>query len=151
MLRHFNSSFVRRFGFGSAVAASVIAVFGLTVRGSQQDAKGTAETAAAPKQTTLPAPSLASTISAVQEARDLVEVLEARLDIKKAELRECEVHLAQAKRRMIAVEHMQRADYMQALDRVRWAEGMQKKGYYTENQVKQERQRAEQLNPTPGR
>jgi hypothetical protein len=88
-----------------------------------------------------------SALSPLQEARDLVEVLEARLSIKKAELAECEVHLMQAKRRLATIERMQQLDYQQALDRVRWAEGMYKKGYYTEGMLKQDRRRAEELNP----
>src|SRR5262249_5486384 len=91
-----------------------------------------------------------SIVSPVQEARDLVEVLEARLSIKQAELRECEVHLAQAKRRLAAIERIQNFDYQQALDRLHWAEGMRKKGYYTDGQLRADRQRAEQLNPNTG-
>lgn len=137
LARTTRSSILRNLSIGAGVCviAGTIAVTGR----SQQDAEPAA-----------PAAGAAYALSATQEARDLVEVLEARLNIKKAELHECEVHLQQAKRRLSSLERLQLSDYQQALERVRWAEGMFKKGYMNEALLRVERDRAERLNPNPG-
>jgi hypothetical protein len=123
-----------------AGVALLILALNVTGRSQQEPPPPSAASAAAPS----------SLLSPVQEARDLVEVLEARVNIKKAELGECEVHLLHARRRLAAIERMQNVDYQQALERLRWAEGMHKKGYYTDSQLRSERQHAEQLNPNTG-
>ncbi len=98
------------------------------------------EPSSAPKPDDTPA-----TTTTLDRARDAVELLEARIAVKRAKLHELEVRLAQARRKLKTAEANHQFEMERARDRVEWAEKMFNAKYLSESQLRAERHALKRL------
>jgi hypothetical protein len=79
------------------------------------------------------------------QVRERIERLEARIAIKRAELRELEIELAHAHRALTIAEPAHAAALRRARERLEWSERMFERGYISAAQRDADRARLERL------